>query len=329
MPPSQVSASTASGPDLDVLALGMMMGEVSPRQAGTTVSGAPELMLFPSGSTIIFAIALARLGARVGVVSRVGDDELGRWMTDALARAGIDGGGVSAVAGQLTPLALASVDGRGRKSYSFYRFAGTCDPLATLRAADVPDETLRRARVFDVGEASLRSPALRGEALALMDRARALGLAVCYTPNYRASSWAGGAEEAIPAQRAALSRSTVTMMNAEEARLLSGEATAEAAIHSLASLGPRAVAVTNGAEEALLLTDGALLRLPVVPAEVVFDIGAGDTFHAGYLAAMTAGADPPECARFALHAAALKISRPPDPALLPTRDDVLRAMAAQ
>lgn len=313
-------------PDLDVLALGMMMGEVSPRQAGNSVADAPELMLTPSGSATIFAIALARLGARVGVVSRVGDDDMGRWMIDALVRAGIDVSGVAAVSGQLTPLALASVDERGRKSYSFYRFGGMCDPLATLRAADVPDSVLRRARVFDVGEASLRSPELRGESLALMDRARALGLAVCYTPNYRASAWKGGAEEAIPVQREALSRADVTMMNAEEARLLTGEATTAEALMAIAALGPSAVAATDGGNDTLLLADGVLSSLPVVPATVVYDIGAGDTFHAGYLAAMTSGADPLDCVRFALHAAAIKISRPPDPALLPTREDVLAAM---
>jgi sugar/nucleoside kinase (ribokinase family) len=312
--------------DLDVLALGMMMGEVSPPRAGATVGESPDLMLFPSGSATIFAIALARLGARVGVVSRVGDDDLGRWMQDALARAGIDPAGVAAVPGQLTPLALASVDERGRKSYSFYRFAGACDPLATLRAADVPDDLLRRARVFDIGEASLRSPELRGESLTLMDRARTLGLAVCYTPNYRASAWQGGAAEAVPAQREALARATIALMNAEEASLLSGEDDPEAAIRAISAFGPAAVAVTDGARDTLLLANGALHRLPVVPATVVFDIGAGDTFHAGYLAAMTAGSDPLESVRFALHAAALKISRPPDPALLPTRADVLAAM---
>ena len=315
-----------SSPDLDVLALGMMMGEVSPRRAGATVSDAPELMLFPSGSATIFAIALARLGARVGVISRVGEDDLGRWMTESLHRAGIDAVGVTAVPGQLTPLALASVDESGTKSYTFYRFAGTCDPLSTLRAADVPDDTLRRARVFDVGEASLRSPDLRGESLSLMVRARALGLAVCYTPNYRAAAWQRGEDEAVPVQREALAHATVALMNAQEARLLAGEQDPEAAIRAIAALGPAVVAVTDGADDTLLLAGDTLSRLPVVPTDVIFDIGAGDTFHAGYLAAMTTGSSPLESVCFALHAAALKISRPPDPALLPTREDVLREM---
>src|ERR687893_295436 len=182
--------------DLDVLTLGMMMGEVAPPRAGAGFGDGRGLVLFPSGSMTIFALALARLGARV-------------------EEAGIDAEGVATVAGQLTPLALANVDATGNKSFSYYRFAGISDPLATLRAADVPDTALRRARVFDFGEASLRSPFMRAETLTLAQRARDLGLAVCYTPNYRASAWSGGAVEAADVQRRAVALSGVTLMNTE------------------------------------------------------------------------------------------------------------------
>jgi sugar/nucleoside kinase (ribokinase family) len=73
--------------------------------------------------------------------------------------------------------------------------------------------------------------------------------------------------------------------------------------------------------------DGALTAIPAVPVDVVFDIGAGDSFHAGFLAVWRPGGDPLAAARFATHAAALKISREPLPELLPTRDEVMAAMA--
>jgi sugar/nucleoside kinase (ribokinase family) len=314
--------------DLDVLTLGMMMGEVAPPRAGAALGDGRGLVLFPSGSATIFALALARLGARVGLLSRVGDDELGRWMRAQVEAAGIDTAGVAAVAGQLTPLALASVDRVGKKSFSFYRFAGVCDPLATLRAADVPDALLRRAPVFDFGEASLRSSALREEALTLTARARALGLAVCYTPNYRAAAWSGGAGEAATVQRRALALADVALMNGEEAELLSGLAKNAQAARAIRSLGPEIVVVTAGGEGALVATADGVTRVPPVPVEVVFDIGAGDTFHAGFLAAWQPDGDPLSAARFAAHAAALKIAREPVPDLLPTRAEVLAAMEA-
>jgi fructokinase len=274
----------------------------------------------------IFALALARLGSRVGLLSRVGDDDLGRWMRERVEDAGIDTGGVATVSGQLTPLALASVDATGNKSFSYYRFAGISDPLPTLRAVDVPDAALLRARVFDFGEASLRSPLMRVETLLLVQRARDLGLAVCYTPNYRASAWSGGAVEAAEVQRQALTLADVVLMNAEESELLSGCADPNAAAHQIIDLGPSLVVITSGSQGAIVALDGVVTSIPAVPVDVVFDIGAGDSFHAGFLAIWRPGGDPVHAARFATHTAALKISREPLPELLPTRDEVVAAM---
>jgi 2-dehydro-3-deoxygluconokinase len=312
--------------DLDVLTLGMMMGEVAPPRAGAGFGDGRGLVLFPSGSMTIFALALARLGTRVGLLSRVGDDDLGRWMRARVAAAGIDTDGVATVAGQLTPLALASVDAMGNKSFSYYRFAGISDPLATLRATDVPDAALRRARVFDFGEASLRSPVMRAETLTLAQRARKLGLAICYTPNYRVSAWSGGAAEAADVQRDALALADVTLMNTEESALLSGSSDANAAARRIVALGPSVVVITSGSEGAIVAVNGEITRVPAVPVDVVFDIGAGDSFHAGFLAAWRPGGDPLAAARFAAHAAALKIGREPLPELLPTRDEVVAMM---
>lgn len=313
-------------PDLDVLVLGMMMGEVAPPRAGDSFGDGRGLVLFPSGSATIFALALAKLGARVGLLSRVGDDPLGAWMREQAAAGGIDTAAVGVVSGQQTPLALASVDRDGRKTYRFYRYEGWCDPLATLRASEVSDERLRRARVFDFGEASLRSPRLREETLALARRARAVGAAICYTPNYRAAAWSGGAAEAAAVQRQAVTLANVTLMNREEAHLLSGESDPAAAAKTLLRLGPETVIVTAGADGAWVATAAGITPIAAAPVDVVFDIGAGDTFHAGFLAAWQPGGDPVPAARFATHAAALKIAREPLPVLLPTRADVLAAL---
>ncbi len=61
---------------------------------------------------------------------------------------------------------------------------------------------------------------------------------------------------------------------------------------------------------------------------MVYDIGAGDTFHAGLLAALLGGMSPAEAARFASAAAALRISRAatePNP----TYDEVGRLLQKQ
>ena len=86
------------------------------------------------------------------------------------------------------------------------------------------------------------------------------------------------------------------------------------------------VVITSGNDGAVVATGAGVTRIPSVPVEVVFDIGAGDEFHAGFLAVWRPGGDPIAAARFAAHAAALKIGREPLPELLPTRDEVLAEM---
>jgi len=115
-------------------------------------------------------------------------------------------------------------------------------------------------------------------------------------------------------------------MNAEESELLSGCSDPNGAAHRILALGPPVVVITSGNQGAIVAMDGALTSIPAVPVDVVFDIGAGDSFHAGFLAIWRPGGDPIDAARFAAHTAALKIGREPLPELLPTRDEVVAAM---
>ena len=207
-------------PDLDVVNLGMMMVEISPPRLGVSIAESETLSLHIAGSANIFGNALARLGGKIGLISRVGDDQLGEWLREQAQAAGMDTSAVAVVAGQLTPLLLASVDHHGNKTFAFYRFPGTCDPLATYRAEETPDNFLRRGRVFDLAEGSLRHPELRREAMILTRRARELGCTICFSPNYREAAWAGGAAEASAVLREALALADLVILNESEAILL-------------------------------------------------------------------------------------------------------------
>ncbi|MEZ4562303.1 MAG: carbohydrate kinase family protein [Thermomicrobiales bacterium] len=310
-------------PDLDVVNLGMMMVEISPPRLGVSIAESETLSLHIAGSANIFGNALARLGGKIGLISRVGDDQLGAWLLEQAQAAGMDTSAVAVVAGQLTPLLLASVDHHGNKTFAFYRFPGTCDPLATYRAEETPDNFLRRGRVFDLAEGSLRHPELRREAMILTRRARELGCTICFSPNYREAAWAGGAAEASAVLREALALAGLVILNESEAILLSATSSLEAATTWFREQGPPLAVITRGNQPTLVVHDDLVEAVPVFAVTVVYDIGAGDVFHAGYLAAWRPGGDPVAAARFAAAAAALKISRPPEASHMPTRDEVI------
>lgn len=313
--------------DLDVIALGSIMAEISPPDNRTRVTEATSLVMVQAGSATTFALAFQKLGGKLGFISRLGQDEVGEWIRTSLEAEGVDISEVRPVPGQLTPISLASVDASGKKTFAYYRFPGYSEPLGTLQSNDISDDYLRRAAIFDLTESSLRSADSREVGLELARRARALGVRVCVNPNYRPTAWKGGETEAIAVLKQAMTLADLAIMNSEEAGLISGETDLDRAVRWLASNGPALVAVTRGEHPAALIVDGRISEIPSVPSKVVFDIGAGDTFHAAFLAHYTAGNDPHASGRFAAQAAALKIQRPPTIDQLPTRDEVLTALA--
>ena len=187
--------------DLDVIALGSIMAEISPPDNRTRVTDAQSLVMVQAGSATTFALAFQRLGGRLGFISRLGQDEVGEWIRATLEAEGVDISEVRAVPGQLTPISLASVDATGNKTFAYYRFPGYSEPLGTLQPDDVSDDFLRRAAIFDLTESSLRSTDSREVGMELARRSRALGVQVCVNPNYRPTAWKGGQPEAVAVLR--------------------------------------------------------------------------------------------------------------------------------
>lgn len=306
--------------DLEVLALGSALVELTPTTAGLGVAEADSYMALPSGATANFCVALARLGIGVGLATRVGDDELGQWLRARLAGYGVDMTLAQPVPGQQTPVSFCWMDQGGEKTFYFYRFPGFSDPLAAWEGEPLGDEVLSAARLFDFSEATVRAEPLRSVSLQTARRARELGVMVCYAANYRAGSWREPLETVIAVQREALALADIALMNREEAALIGGSAAPSA--EDLRALGPGLIAVTAGAEGSWVVTPAAEFHLPARPVPVHYDIGAGDTYHAGLLAGLLRGLTPAEAARFATTAAALRICRTADLSCLPTWEEV-------
>lgn len=99
---------------------------------------------------------------------------------------------------------------------------------------------------------------------------------------------------AAPAFLAWVAGASLLLPNADEARVLTGEAEPERAALALARVaaGSREVVVTLGAGGALWTDGSSVVRVAAEAVEVVDTTGAGDAFAAGLLAARLAGAEP-------------------------------------
>lgn len=291
-----------SGP-FDVLVIGEVLLELS---APVPLETASELRLGFSGDALNAAAAARAAGARVGLLTRVGDDELGDRLVRAVAGHGIDVGLVSRV-GAPNGAYLVGADPGGERSFVYLRRGSAASGLTP---SDLDPDVLAGTRVLLVsGVTQALSPSCAATVSTAAAAVRDAGGRVLYDPNFRprlTSPAAARAALAAIAPHAAL----VTPSAPSESQALLGTADpAEAAARVLAQ-GAGAVAVTCGADGVLLQASGGeAVRVPAAPAPRVVDqTGAGDVF-AGTVAARLALGDALEpAARLGAAAAALSLA---------------------
>ncbi|MHB9133582.1 MAG: carbohydrate kinase family protein [Armatimonadota bacterium] len=315
----------------DLVTVGSLFMEITPTTPGESLDRAHYYTLISGGAAANMVFALARLGARVRFITAVGDDEFGTLATGDLASFGVDTGSVRRVAGQLTPVSFCSVDRHGGKQFRFYRVPGFSSPLNELAAGDF--RAVTEGRLFDFTEGSIRDKALRLLVFQAARDAHAGGVPVLYSVNLRRNSWRVPEVEVIAIEREAISLADIVVLNAEEVEFITG-LTATDGLQVLQELGPKVIVMTRGGDGDMLVRVGeAETAVPVYQVPVIYDVGAGDTFHAGLVAAVlqqelsTMTIDEwAQAVHFGAATAAIRVSTSADPRDLPTFDQVTKWM---
>jgi 2-dehydro-3-deoxygluconokinase len=307
---------------LDVLAFGEPLLRLQP-PAGGRLEEAVHVDLWVGGAELNTCCALAALGLRAALFSRVPEGPLGRRVRRHLRAAGVDDTLLAEAPGRLglywteygpAPRSIEVVYDRGDSAFSL------------VEPADAPWEALESARLFyTTGITAALGAAPRRTALEMARRARAAGVTVAVDLNYRARLWP--AAEAAPVLDTLAGLAHVLFATSDDLRVLYGleDGPEEAAAAARARFGARTVVVTCGAEGAAACDDQGTRRAPVLAAASVDRVGAGDAFSAGYLWALLGGR-PQRALEYALALAALKHTLPGD-ALATTPEELDRIAA--
>ncbi len=271
-------------PAFDLITLGEGMAQLSAQTTGP-LRHVPGYEAHAAGSELNVAIGAARLGLRVGWISRVGADGFGDLLLAAARAELVDTSQV--VRGEDEPTGVFFVQrgySDGQSSSIYYR-AGSAGSL--LSAADVDPDYVARAAIFHTSGISLAaSPELNAAALAATAAAAAAGARRSFDVNFRAKLWS--ADDARPVLERALAGSEIAFCSLADARAVWEVPDAEAALELVASFGPAHVVVSCGAEGAIMAgPDGALVRSAAFPTQVVDPTGAGDAFCAAVLTGLS------------------------------------------
>ncbi len=278
-----------------VVLVGAAILDVLVRPAGPEVfrSGSmpvEEIALTVGGDALNEATVLARLGADVRLQTVLGADAAGEMVLRHCRRCGIALAERAVRSGLATGVNVVLVQEGGERSF-------LTNPRGSLRALRLEDLSLTFPP--EAGFLSLASifvsPHLGPpELFTLFHAAKLQGLTVC------ADLTRPKRGERLEDLREVLPLIDYLLPNDSEAMALTGMDRPEDAAGALWRAGVRCVAVKCGARGCYLLEDGRGAWVPAVPDAVCRDTtGAGDSFAAGFLYALTRGRPAAECARFA------------------------------
>ena len=271
----------------DVVTLGETMAMFAPREAGP-LRYVSDFRLKFGGAETNFAIALVRLGVSAGWISRLGADELGRFIAHGLRGEGVDVSRVIEDPEAPTALYVKELSAVGDTSVYYYRRGSAASRLSP-DDLDVP--YLTGARWLHVtGITPGLSDSCRATVERAVELAREAGLEVSFDPNLRLKLWT--VERAREVLFPILRRSTVLLGGMEEFSVLLGHTDPAAAADWGLEQGVTVAVVKLGAEGALVATAEERRVVPPFSVPRVIDpVGAGDGFDAGFVAGRLKGYD--------------------------------------
>jgi 2-dehydro-3-deoxygluconokinase len=277
------------------------------------------------GAEINVASALARLDVPTVLIARTGTDELGEMVLRHAMREGIGTAHLRRV-DLPTGLLIRSRRGFGPASVVYRRTGSAGGSLEPADVEAAAGDIAAASWLHVSGVTAALSESCRAAVGKALELARASGVPASLDLNYRARLWSPDAARRALAPLAALAGMTISGL--AEGRVLTGATTPEDLVDALRSWGAEEVVVTCGPAGALHDRDGVVVRRPArqIPA-VADEVGAGDAFAAGLIAARLRGLDAAACLDWGAVVAAFCIGAVGDARGLPTSAEAERMLA--
>lgn len=226
-----------------------------------------ELTLGSSSS--IFAVALARLGLRVGMISKVGDDDFGRFCVNFLREEGVDTSRIIVDKRLKTGVTVSLSYPQDRLLVTYQ---GT---IAGLKLGDLDWGYVKEARHLHMSSFYLQE-GLRPDFAVVFRNARNFGLTTSLDTGWDPRDRWGKDIENL------WSVVDVFLPNEREALKISGAGTVDGALERLSQAIP-VVAIKLGSKGCIARAGERTRHHPGFAVQVVDTTGAGDSFNAGFL----------------------------------------------
>jgi 5-dehydro-2-deoxygluconokinase len=313
------SASAA----LDVITMGRCSVDLYGQQIGSRLEDIASFAKSVGGSPSNIAIGTARLGLRAGLITRVGDEQMGRFVLEQMTREGVSTTGIKTDPQRLTSLVLLSVE--SDKSFPLIFYRDNCADSA-LDVEDVDEAYIRSANALLVTGthfARANTDAAQRKAMAIAKKhGRRVVIDIDYRPNLWGLAGHGAGEERyIKSDKVSQHLQTILadcdliVGTEEEVHIAGGSENTLEALRKIRSLSSGVIVLKRGPMGCVVYPfeipsslDGGIVGKGF-PIEVYNVLGAGDAFMSGFLRGWLKNEPYEICATWANACGAFAVSR--------------------
>ena len=308
---------------LDVITMGRCSVDLYGQQIGARLEDIASFAKSVGGSPTNIAIGTSRLGLKSGLITRVGDEQMGRFVLEQLAREGVTTRGVVTDKNRLTALVLLSVENDKTFPLIFYR--DNCADSA-LEADDVDEAFILSSKALLVTGthfAKANTDAAQRKAMAI---AKANGRKIIIDIDYRPNLWglaghAAGEERYIKSDKVTahlqsiLADCGLIIGTEEEVHIAGGTEDTLEALRIIRSHSKGVIVLKRGPMGCVVYPEAipSSLEGGIIgkgfPIEVYNVLGAGDAFMSGFLRGWLKDEPYETCATWANACGAFAVSR--------------------
>lgn len=308
---------------LDVITIGRSSVDLYGAQAGGRLEDMSSFNKYIGGSPTNMATGTARLGLKSGLITRVGDEHMGRFIREELERHGVETRGVVTDSERLTALVLLGIRDQEQFPLIFYR--ENCADMA-LCEDDIDPEFIASAKAVVATGTHLSHSQTEAAVLKALNLARENGgqtaLDIDYRPNLWGLSGHGDGENRFIASDKVTEKlqSTLHLFDLivgteEEFHIAGGTTDTVQALRNVRKVSGATLVCKRGPMGAAAfegdipdnLDDG--ISGPGFPIEVFNVLGAGDGFMSGLLRGWIRGEDWVTSLTYANACGAFAVSR--------------------
>ncbi|HSF91813.1 MAG TPA: 5-dehydro-2-deoxygluconokinase, partial [Paracoccaceae bacterium] len=308
---------------LDVITIGRAGVDLYGAQIGGRLEDMGSFDKYIGGSPTNIACGTARLGLKSGLITRVGDEHMGRFIREQLVREGVDVTGVKTDPDRLTALVILGIRDQEQFPLIFYR--ENCADMA-LCEDDIDEGFIASARAIVATGTHLSNTQTEAAVLKALKLARKHGMQTALDIDYRPNLWgvAGHGEgESRFVESAAVTKKLLSTLHyfdlivgtEEEFHIAGGSTNTIEALRAVREVSNATLVCKRGADGAVAFEGAIPDNLddgqtgPGFPIEVFNVLGAGDGFFSGLLKGWLDGENWPVALKYANACGAFAVSR--------------------